>query len=489
MLRFLTVVLFLSLSSFSFGDEIELEEGVMVLTEENFQAAIDANSMVLVEFYAPWCGHCKKLAPEYASAAATLAEKNSPAKLAKVDSTIHKELGQKFGVKGFPTLIFFKNGVKQDYTGGRTADTIVAWLAKKALGIPNLTSKDAVDNLIADNKVVAIGFFKDTSSKEAEAFSAAAEAVEDVICATTSSQEVFTLLNVIDDAAVVILKKFDEGRNQLEGDITVESVTAFLAGNSLPLVVDFNTDTAKAIFQGTIKNHFMIFASAKDEKYEYYVHAARKVAADYKGDVMFVTVTTDEAEHKRVVDFFGITDEEIPTFRVTASVEDMLKYKPEDKSLTEENMRNFLNKFKAGELKPHLKTEDVSEDWDANPVKVLVGSNFASVAMEEGKDVFVEFYAPWCGHCKKLAPIWDELGAHYENDDKIVIAKVDMIANELESVKVRGFPTIKLFKADNTVVDYSGGRELADFVKFLDGGDGEDDEGEEVKVKAKKVEL
>merc|ERR1711879_617899 len=73
----------------------------------------------------------------------------------------------------------------------------------------------------------------------------------------------------------------------------------------------------------------------------------------------------------------------------------------------------------AGEMTPHLKSEEQPADWDANPVKVLVSSNFASVAMAEGKDVFVEFYAPWCGHCKKLAPIWDELGEHFKDDDTV----------------------------------------------------------------------
>ena len=83
------------------GDElIAVEEGVLVLTEDNFQAAIESHSQILVEFYAPWCGQCKKLAPEYSSAASQLAEKGAEAKLAKVDATEQKELGQKFGIKG-----------------------------------------------------------------------------------------------------------------------------------------------------------------------------------------------------------------------------------------------------------------------------------------------------------------------------------------------------------------------------------------------------
>merc|ERR1719500_1320735 len=370
--------------------------------------------MVLVEFYAPWCGHCKKLAPEYATAATTLADKKS----------------------------------------GPAAQA--------------LANKDEANAFVLANQVAVIGFFKDPIAKEAVAFATAADANEEVLFAITSNTDVFALFEVNDDAAVVLLKKFDEGRNNLEGDITVKTVTDFVNANALPLVVDFNTDTAKQIFQGAVKNHFIMFQSASGEKFEHNLHNARKVAKDFKGDIMFVSVTTDEEEHKRVVEFFGITDDEIPNFRLTASTDDMVKYKPDDASLSEENIRAFIKSFKAGDLKPHLKSQELPADWNATPVKVLVSSNFAEVALDASKDVLVEFYAPWCGHCKKLAPIWDDLGERFKDSDKITIAKIDMTANELADVKVRGFPTIKLFKAgDNAVVDYTGGRALQDFVKFL----------------------
>jgi len=468
--------------------EIAEEEGVLVLTTDNFQEALDANSLVLVEFYAPWCGHCKSLAPEYAKAAQTLAAKGSVAKLAKVDATENKELGQKFGVKGYPTLKFFKDGEPQEYTGGRTADTILEWVEKKSgPSVKVLETREAANTFVKENKVVTLGLFKDLESKEAVAFRQAADSLDDVIFGITGAEEVFPLFDIKDDAAVLLLKKFDEGRNQLEGDITKDTITKFVTTNFLPLVVDFHQDTAKQIFQGDVKSHFLIFASASDAKFEYILHAARKVAADVKGDMMFVSVTTDEPEHKRVIEFFGIQDSEVPTFRITSSTEDMIKYKPENTEMTEENFRAFLKSFQAGELSPHLKSQALPEDWNNGPVKVLVSSNFNEIAKDASADVLVEFYAPWCGHCKKLAPIWDELGEKFSDNDKIVIAKIDMTENELEDVKVRGFPTIKLFKAgDNEVVDYAGGRSLADFVKFLDPSAEEEAGEEEGEVKDEK---
>merc|ERR1711915_170473 len=143
--------------------------------------------------------------------------------------------------------------------------------------------------------------------------------------------------------------------------------------------------------------------------------------------------------------------------------------KPEDDKFDADNVKAFVTDFLEGKLKQHLMSEDVPEDWDKEGVKVLVGKNFHEVAMNTEKDVLVEFYAPWCGHCKQLTPIWDKLGEKYKDHESIVIAKMDSTANELEEVKVQGFPTIKLFKkGTNEIVDYNGERTEAGFVKFLD---------------------
>ncbi len=64
-------------------------------------------------------------------------------------------------------------------------------------------------------------------------------------------------------------------------------------------------------------------------------------------------------------------------------------------------------------------------------VQVVVGTNFERVVLDKSKDVLVEFYAPWCGHCKQLAPVYEELGQTFSGVDSVVIAKVDMTANEV----------------------------------------------------------
>lgn len=116
------------------------DTGVLVLHDSDFPNIITEFPHILIEFYAPWCGHCQRLAPAYGEAAKALAAKNSSStdvlswvKLAKVDATKEGESAKSYGVRGYPTIFFFIDGNKIDFKGERTKDGIINWLEKKIL--------------------------------------------------------------------------------------------------------------------------------------------------------------------------------------------------------------------------------------------------------------------------------------------------------------------------------------------------------------------
>ena len=119
----------------------------------------------------------------------------------------------------------------------------------------------------------------------------------------------------------------------------------------------------------------------------------------------------------------------------------------------------------------------------ASSVLDLIPDNFDKVVLKSGKPALVEFFAPWCGHCKNLAPIYEELGAKFAGDNKVSIAKVD--ADEHKDLGrrfgVQGFPTLKWFdgKSDKPE-DYNGGRDLDSLTSFISEKTG-------IKVKTKKA--
>lgn len=120
----------------------------------------------------------------------------------------------------------------------------------------------------------------------------------------------------------------------------------------------------------------------------------------------------------------------------------------------------------------------------ASSVLDLIPDNFDNIVLKSGKPALVEFFAPWCGHCKKLAPIYEELATNFEfAKDKISIAKVDADAEKDLGRKfgVQGFPTLKWFDGkSDTPTDYQGGRDLESLSSFISEKTG-------IKIKTKKA--
>lgn len=142
-------------------------ESVITLTASNFNTTIQNEDLILVEFYAPWCGHCKQLAPEYERAAKQLLTLPKPIKLAKIDATAEKELAEKFSVSGYPTLLLFRRGKQYKYTGPREEAGIVSYM-KEQLILPSklVSSVEQLKKLLSPNWPTIVGFFEKESSNE-----------------------------------------------------------------------------------------------------------------------------------------------------------------------------------------------------------------------------------------------------------------------------------------------------------------------------------
>uniref|UniRef100_A0A7S3CQC5 Protein disulfide-isomerase n=1 Tax=Strombidium rassoulzadegani TaxID=1082188 RepID=A0A7S3CQC5_9SPIT len=444
----------------------ELDEGVLVLTDENFDEELAKHENLLVEFYAPWCGHCKKLAPEYAGAAEVLAKNDPPLSLAKVDATEQKKLAEKFGIQGFPTLFFFKNGEKQEYTGGRTKDTIVNWVLKKS-GPPSIElTCEALKSKVEEDKFVLAYFGEESDALFTEAHVPLANKNDKILFVHTKEAGCAEQFKS-SAPSIVFFRKFEETVNPYSGKADPDALLEFVKPLMVPTVFEFTEEQIEAIF-GQQQATVFLFRSAED-KDAAFMKTFEEAALAHKGKMLFSYSDISDGIQSRIAEFMGVTKDQLPVLRAILPA-DMKKYECEVKpaDLTVASVGTFIDGVLDGTIKPHLKSEEIPEKND-EPVTVVVGKSFESLVLDQTKDVLVKYYAPWCGHCKKLAPIWEELGEKYKDNKDLVIAKFDATANEAEGVNVKGFPTLVFYPKDNKAgVSYDGDRDLESFVSWLE---------------------
>ena len=135
---------------------------------------------------------------------------------------------------------------------------------------------------------------------------------------------------------------------------------------------------------------------------------------------------------------------------------------------TTDNVQDFVSDYFANKLQPVVKSQPVPKK-NKGPVKVVVGSTFDKIVNDVSKDVMIELYAPWCGHCKKLEPIYKQLAQRFADNKKLVIAKMDATANDVTmGYDYTGFPTIYFSPAGGEKpILYDGARDSESFDTFL----------------------
>jgi len=460
------------------------------LGDADFKAKLADFDTSLVMFYAPWCGHCKRLKPEYEKAAGELKANDPPVQLVQVDCTeAGKDTCSQYGVSGYPTVKIFKGAeVHADYSGPREAAGIIKHMKAQVGPVSKeLTSAADAQKFLAKQEPAVVFFGAEGSLKEK--FLQTADLMREsvrfahVSCKETAKEYGF-------DNQVVLFRaphmknKFEPATLAYEGAEDKTAIKRFIKDNIHGMVGHRTSDSAADFQTPVVVVYYNVDYVKNTKGTNYWRNRVLKVAKEFTSDFSFAVANNNDFNHE--LEEFGITYVEGDKPVVCARDAEGMKYVMKDE-FSMDTLTAFLKALKAGELEAHIKSEPVPETQ--GNVKVGVGKNFEELVTNSGRDALVEFYAPWCGHCKKLTPVYEELGDLMAGED-VDIVKVDATANDVpSSFNVRGFPTIYWKPAKGKPVSYEGGRDVQDFVKYIAKHSTQELKGYSRDGKAKKTEL
>lgn len=284
-----------------------------------------------------------------------------------------------------------------------------------------------------------------------------------------TDKEVALAENITTFPTVALYKHFDGLKDVHTGPMT--NLEDFIRLNAVPLLDSIRPETFMDYVDAGRPLVFL-FSDTDDMQKELH-NVFFPLAIKYKGKFSFAHI--DATEYVSQAEFLALQPNHWPAMGIhNFKTGARFPFDQSDNSMVDVvKIEEFLNNVHENKVDPVVKSQSVKATTE--PVKVVVGNTFEKVVMDKSKDVFIEIYAPWCGHCRALEPVWKQLGevmkANNAEDHGLVVAKMDGTVNDVPlsaGFQVTGYPTIKLFKADtNTMVDYKGQRTLPDLVNFL----------------------
>uniref|UniRef100_A0A7S3JT45 protein disulfide-isomerase n=1 Tax=Aureoumbra lagunensis TaxID=44058 RepID=A0A7S3JT45_9STRA len=264
---------------------------------------------------------------------------------------------------------------------------------------------------------------------------------------------------------------------------SAESLAKFLYKKSLPLVGE-KTWKSNQRYEKQAKPILTLYASIDLEKnpkgFEYFANRLRKVAIDHKDTILFNIANKDDFSY--ILDDYDFENKLEGKKTVGVGINDDDKYYKMTTSFNVDNLRAFVADFIAGKLTPKIKetpdydmpsdTDDDTDNeqgedmYEGSSVISLTSENFDHVT--SGKDAFLEFYAPWCGHCQSLKPTYKKLAKELADTDGVVVAAMDATAHTPPSdFDVSGYPTIFFKPKDGKPMPYDGDRDLSSMLDFV----------------------
>lgn len=347
----------------------------IVLTADSFETHIASHPGTFIFYYAPWCGHCKKLFPAWNQLASRHLP-NGKYSIAKIDCTQETELCSQHDILSYPTLIFYKKKVTNGdrYDGKRDLESLEAFMFEQLRQDRTMINRPTEEN---NNK-----------------------------------EEALELLNE---------NNFDE---------TIASGYHFIK------------------FFAPWCSHCKNLAPTWKNLAEKYHNSMIQIS--------HVDCTKSEALcAKNKIDgyptlLFFHDGQLIYNYQEGRSLQDLSDFIDEIVQDEEESNENKIPNFRPGQV---LELDD---------------NNFSTI-VKDSSIIFVKFFAPYCSHCKRLEPTWNELALKLAQQEEILIAKVDCTANQelCQSYGINAYPKLVMFRDGKRFKDYTGSRDLENLYNFV----------------------
>ncbi|KAL9238647.1 hypothetical protein vseg_013043 [Gypsophila vaccaria] len=446
---------------------------VVELNNDNARKTLDNNDYVLLMGYTPWCPRSAELMPQFAEAANELGASGADffsVSVAKIDAERFPKTAASLGVKGYPTLLLFSNGVSQAYTGGFTSEEIVIWVHKKT-GKPvvRLSSVTEAEAFAKKYSRLALGFFEKFEGPEYEEFVKAAVADNEIQFVETNSYEVAK--HIFPDVKpstpfIGLIKHEPEMYTSFEEPLKMEKILQFLNYHKFPLVTTLTELNSAKVYSSQTELQLYIFAKA--DEFKPLLQPLQEVAKKFKTKILFIYADINEDNlAKPLLTMLGLEDS---TETVVAVFDNKISSKYLlDSEPTPSKIEEFCSGLLDGSVPLYYKSQAIPDNTNST-VLAVVGKTLDDLVFSSSKNVLLEVYMPWCPACETTTKQVEKLAKHFEGLKNLTFARIDASANEHPKLQITEYPTLLFYPAadkSNPVKLSSklGLKEMAAFIK------------------------
>ncbi|XP_064456720.1 protein disulfide-isomerase A4-like [Ornithodoros turicata] len=453
-------------------------EVTIPLTAENFSSIVTPAELILVEFYAPWCVHCKRVGPEFERAARRLKKKNVP--LAKVDVEKEKALGEAHKITSYPTLVVFRKGRRFDYNGPRDELGIVKYM----LSLADYPTKEIANlNQLKLSKVfpetVILAFVRNEESQYFKEYVATANNLRGKhIFVHSFSKDMASHFKVAYNSLVLMHPEVLQSQYEpkyytlMKPDATQVNMEKFIEEHLLPLV-GFRTEKTKWKFEKyplVVVYYSVDFSFDHREETQVIRKQVLKAAETYKGRITFAV--SNEEEYSEELKHLNLDDigEEV-SVAMYLSERERFRMKPSDNFNSALLMR-FVEHVLQGKHRQHVRSQ-LPPKSQSGSLLVAVGSTFDQLVTRSKKDVLVLFVAQSCALCKDMEEELDKVSWRVEMHapGALDMVKIDVTYNDYPAIytQVTEFPVLYFVPVNDKLHPrlFTGIKKAFGVIKFL----------------------